>query len=496
MKNINTNLLSKYFKTISAITTLSILINGCALIPTEKELVKPNTISNYKSKDSFDSKIKTQWPKESWWKIYGDKQLDELISEALKDSPNMASAMARLNQADAYTQVTKSSNLPQISANAQATEEKHSYNYITPPSATPKGWNDYGQATLNFSWELDFWGKNRATIAASISNVEAMKAELAQTRLTLSSAIASNYAELARLFANMDELKEYLKVQNKLLVLLNQRYENGLENKSAVDDAKSLLANAQGNVLSLDEQISLQRNKIAVLMGAGPDRGLKISRPTIDFYKKEFALPNDLAVNLLGRRPDIIAAKMQVESKEYLIQEKKAEFYPNINLSAFIGLQSLGLNLLHEKDSYMGSVGPAISLPIFTAGRLKGDLRTNISLYEQAVANYNQTITQALKEVADAGTSQKSLTKQILKSQEALDSSKEAYEIKTKRYEGGLSNYLEVLYSQENLINAKRNFINQKSRALTLDIALKYALGGGYTQQSPMNEKGNNNGRK
>ncbi|ADG93934.1 RND efflux system, outer membrane lipoprotein, NodT family [Arcobacter nitrofigilis DSM 7299] len=495
MNDKNTNLLSKYLKTIMTITTLSIMINGCALLPGEKELIKPNTISKYKSKESFDNKIKTQWPKESWWKVYGDKQLNELISEALKDSPNMISAMARLNEADAYTQVTKSTNLPQISANAQVTKEKRSYNYITPRSVTPKGWNDYGQATLNFSWELDFWGKNRATIAASISNVEAMKAELAQTRLTLSSAIASNYAQLARLYANMDELKEYLIVQNKLLTLLNQRYENGLENKSTVDDAKSLLANAQGDVLSLDEQISLQKNKIAALMGAGPDRGLKITRPTIDFYKIKFGLPDDLAVNLLGRRPDIMAARMQVESKEYLIKEKKAEFYPNINLSAFIGLQSLGLNLLHEKDSYMGSVGPAISLPIFSAGRLKGDLRRNKSIYEQAVANYNQTITQALKEVADAGTSQKSLAKQIFRSLEALNSSKEAYEIKTKRYEGGLSNYLEVLYSQENLINAKRNFINQKSRALTLDIALKYALGGGYNQKLPMNEKGNNNGK-
>ena len=489
------NLISNY-KIITTVTTLSIMVSGCAPIPKNNELIKPNSISMYKIKESFDNKNNAQWPKMSWWKIYGDKQLNELISEALSDSPNIISAMARLKEADAYTQVTKSLNLPQISANAQVTEEKHSYNYITPPAVTPKGWNDYGQATLNFSWELDFWGKNRATIAASISNVEAMKAELAQTRLTLSSAIASSYSELARLFANKDELKEYLTIQNKLLVLLNQRYENGLENKSSVDDAKTLLANAQENILLLDEQISLQRNKIAALMGAGPDRGLKITRPTINFYQKEFRFPNNLAVDLLGRRPDIIAAKMQVESKEYLIQEKKAEFYPNINLSAFIGLQSLGLNLLHEKDSYMGSVGPAISLPLFTAGRLKGDLRKNTSIYEQAVANYNQTLTQALKEVADVGISQRALTKQLIKSQEALNSSQEAYEIKTKRYEGGLSNYLEVLYSQENFINTKRNLINQKSRALTLDIALKYALGGGYNSQIPINEKGNNNGRK
>lgn len=490
------NLLSKYIKTNIIFLPLCFITTGCTLFPADEELIKPNTLVQYETNNSFDNKNTILWPKEDWWETYNDSQLNELIKEALADSPNIISAQARLNQADAFTQVTKSSNLPQVSANAQVTQEKHSYNYITPRSATPLGWNNYGQATLDFSWELDFWGKNRASLAASISKVEVMKAELAQARLTLSTAIANSYVEMTRLFFDRDELKEYLLVQNNLFVLLNQRFENGLENKATVEESKSKLAKTEGEILFLDEQISLQKNKIAALMGVGPDSGLKITRPTIDFYKNNFGLPNQIAVELLGRRPDIIAARMQVESQNYLIQEKKAEFYPNVNLSAFIGFQSLGLNLLNDKNSYMGSVGPAISLPLFTAGRLKAELRTNVGKYEEAVANYNQTITQALKEVADAGVSQKSLEKQLLKSQEALNSSQEAYDIKTKRYEGGLSNYLEVLYSQENLIDIKRNLINQKSRTLSLDIALKYALGGGYATQTPIIEKGNDDGRK
>jgi NodT family efflux transporter outer membrane factor (OMF) lipoprotein len=495
-KNIKINLLSKYLITTTTLATLSLLISGCVMFPSDEELVKPNTLSQYEIKNSFENKNSILWPKEDWWKSYNDLQLNELIKEALEDSPNIISAQARLKQADAFTQVNKSSNLPQLSANAQVTQEKHSYNYVTPRSATPTGWNDYGQASLDFSWELDFWGKNRAAIASSLSNVEAMNAELAQARLTLSSAIASDYAELARLFYDRDELKEYLLVQNKLFVLLNLRFENGLENKATVEDSKSLLAKTEGEILSLDEQISLQKNKIAVLMGAGPNRGLKITRPSINFNQSDFGLPKEISVDLLGRRPDIMAARMQVESQEYLIKEKKAEFYPNVNLSAFIGFQSLGLNLLNEKDSYRGSVGPAISLPIFSAGRLQGELRSSISKYEESVANYNETITQALKEIADAGVSQISLSKQLLKSQDELASSQEAYDIKTKRYEGGVSNYLDVLYSQETLIDVKRNLINQKSRALSLDIALKYALGGGYATKLHIIEKGNNDGKK
>lgn len=478
------NLFFKYLSNIITLSILGVILTGCSLIPSNNSLVETNSLMEYKTKKTFEVTNNISWPKDNWWEIYNDSQLNRLISEALVDSPNILSAKARLKQADAFTQVAKSSNLPQLNIDAEVTDEKHSYNYLTPSSSTPQGWNDYGLTSLNFSWEIDFWGKNKANIASSLSKVEVMKAELAQTRLTLSSAIASAYSQLTRMFYDRDELKEYMSIQNKLLVLITKRFENGLENKTAVKEAESLLSKTENELLSLNEQISLQRNKISALLGKGPDRGLKIKRPTINFYQSDFGLPKEIAVNLLGRRADIMAARMQVESQKYLVDETKAEFYPNVNLSAFIGFQSLGLNVLTDKDSYIGSIGPAISLPIFTAGRLKGKLRSNISKYEESVANYNETISQALKEVADAGASQKSLKKQLLKSKEALKLSEQVYTLKTKRYEGGLSNYLEVLYSQENLINAKRNLINQKSRALTLDIALKYALGGGYTKKS------------
>ena len=129
-KNIKINLLSKYLITTATFTTLSLLISGCAMFPSNEELVKPKTLSQYETKNSFENKNSILWPKEDWWTIYDDLQLNELIKEALADSPNIISAQARLKQADAFTQVNKSSNLPQVSANAQVTEEKHSYNYI------------------------------------------------------------------------------------------------------------------------------------------------------------------------------------------------------------------------------------------------------------------------------------------------------------------------------------------------------------------------------
>lgn len=185
---------------------------------------------------------------------------------------------------------------------------------------------------------------------------------------------------------------------------------------------------------------------------------------------------------MLGRRPDIVAARLRTEAQLKRIDQKKAEFYPNVNLAGFIGLQSLGLNLLSNGDSTTGSIGPAISLPIFTGGRLSGELRGSVATYEESVANYNQTVTLALQQVANAALSQKSLGGRLNKSEEAVAAATEAYRIASNRYEGRLSSYLEVLSAEDAMLNNLRILTDLRSRAFTLDVALMHALGGGYSE--------------
>lgn len=143
------------------------------------------------------------WPKNEWWKAYGDAQLDALIEEALRDSPNLAVAEARL-QAGAMTQVAGAPLMPEVSGNASFSQAKQSYNYLIPRQALPQGWNDCSQATLNFSWELDFWGKNRSALAAALSEQKAAQAEVCKPGSFLSTSVASAYAELTHLFAVRD----------------------------------------------------------------------------------------------------------------------------------------------------------------------------------------------------------------------------------------------------------------------------------------------------
>lgn len=232
-------------------------------------------------------------------------------------------------------------------------------------------------------------------------------------------------------------------------------------------------------MLRVDESIGLTRHALAALVGAGPDRGLTIRRPSVAIRSPE-GLPAELAVNLLGRRPDVVAARLQAEAQVHRIDSKRAEFYPNVNLSAFIGFESIGLSNLFKSGSRIGSIGPAVSLPIFNGGRLRGELKRAQASYDEAVANYNRTLTQALQDVADAWLSRKALAPRLAKAEEAFRAAEQAYRVTLNRYEGGLASYLEVLTAQDTLLTNQRALTDLQSRAFTLDVAMTRALGGGY----------------
>jgi NodT family efflux transporter outer membrane factor (OMF) lipoprotein len=466
-------------KRLALVSLVAAALAACATLPDPQPRPQAKPAGQYAAEQSLAAPA-TNWPGDRWWQDYRDAQLDALISEALAGSPTMAVAKARLERARSNAQITGAALAPQVSANGSITEQKQSSNYLTPPSATPAGWNDYGRATLDFSWELDFWGKNRAALAAATSEADAALADEAQARITLATSVASAYAELARLHAALETATAAREVRTKTAALFRQRFDNGLETLAGVRSAESRRAAAEADVLSLTEQLGLQRNRIAALLGAGPDRGLKIVAPAMDLGRT-FALPEEIPAQLLGRRPDIVAARLRAEAAGKRIDQARAAFYPNVNLSAFIGVQALQLNNLTKSGSDIGSIGPAISLPIFDGGRLRGQLRGSEADYAEAVANYDRAVVQALQDVADAATSQKLLGAQIARTDESVEAAREAWNIQGNRYTGGLATYLDVLSAEETLLSSLRTQTDLHSRSLALDVALVRALGGGYS---------------
>ena len=459
---------------------------GCAQIPSLGESPSLRPVEQLKSAESFSAPA-VAWPGDRWWQAYGDPQLVALIEEALRDSPNLAIAQARLRLAGAMTQEAGATRMPEVTGSASFNEAKQSYNYLIPRAALPQGWNDYGQATLNLSWELDFWGKNRSALAAATSEQQATEAEVAETRLILSTSVASAYAELLHLFTVRDSDAAALALHSKTVELFRQRHEFGLENLASVRQVEARESAAEAQLLAIDERIALQRNGVAALLGAGPDRGLAITRPTAQFAGST-GLPPNLALELLGRRPDIVAARLRTEAAAKRIDQQKAGFYPSVNLLAFAGVQSLGIDNLTKSGSDIGSIGPAISLPIFNTERLQGQLRGAHAEYDAAVSTYNATLSNALHEVADAATSRKSLDGELAASRAAVTAAAEAHSIVSERYKGELATYLDVLSAEDQLISAQRGLAEIETRAMVLDVAMVRALGGGYQSHVKLSE--------
>ncbi len=458
--------------------SLAFGLTACAAIPGKAPLRSITTPENLASTQSLEAP-QAQWPSDGWWTRFDDPQLTALIEEGLKGATDLRVAEARFARAQALTGQAKAQLLPSLTAAAEGGTQQQSNNYLMPQGFAPRGWPAYGQAALGLDWHLDFWGRNRAALAAARSEAEAAQAEAAAARLTVATGIADAYAQLASLQAERDAAVEATRVRQRSLELIEGRQAKGLENIGASERARSGLATAQGEIAALDEAITLTQNRIAALLGAGPDRGRAITRPQLATVEA-WGLPANLPAELIGRRPDIIAARLRAEAAGSRIKQAKASFYPNINLAGIIGFQALGLDNVFKSDSDFGSAGPAISLPIFDGGRLRSQYRAAEADYQAAVAQYDGALTQALREVADAAASERQLAERLARAQEAERAATAAWRVANNRYRGGLATYLDVLTAEDALIAARRTVASLQTRAFALDVALIRALGGGF----------------
>jgi NodT family efflux transporter outer membrane factor (OMF) lipoprotein len=453
-------------------------LSACAAVPRLGPEPQAKPADAYAAARSFQAPA-ADWPQDGWWRRYNDPQLDALIAAALRDSPSLTEAEARVRRADALAEQARAGILPNLSANGRIAKTRQSENLGIPPQFVPKGYQPYGRVTADLNWDLDLFGRNRNTLAAATSEAEAARMDAAEARLMLTTSVVAAYADLAGLFGERDAQAQSLSNRQQTATLVAQRVLTGSSNEGDSQQAKSNVSAAAEELAGLDEQIGLTRNRLAALAGAGPDRGLSLSRPAASIGAG-FGLPPNLALDLVGRRPDVQAARLRAEASARRIRAARAGFYPNINLAAFVGREALGLSLLRMPTSNLGQVGAAISLPIFSAGQLEGEYRGARADYDAAVAAYDQTLVQALQEVADAATSARELQTRVTEARSALATAEDSYRIAQLRYRAGLTNYLAVLVIEDTLIVRRRTLADLEARTLSVDAALAKALGGGF----------------
>ena len=458
----------------------ALFLTGCATVPDLGERPSPGRPADYASARSL-SGDRTEWPGERWWSDFGDQQLDALVAEALKDSPSLEQAAARIRTASAQADLVHAALLPTVGLLGTAR-----YSRITQSIGLPTdgNWHLLGAGLLRTSYDLDLWGRNRSALRAAVSERRASEADGAAARLKLSVAVTSAYADLAELYLQRDVASDALNVRRATLGLVRYKFDAGLDPRTALEQAQAGADTATGALAAIDEAIGLERNAIAALLGAGPDRGLELQRPSLA-SRRPPGLPNDVPIELVGRRPDIVAARWRVEAAGESIGVARAGFYPNVSLAGLIGVASLGLSSLLTDASVIGSTGPAVSLPLFDGGRLQANYRGARGAYDLAVAQYDEALLKALHDAADAATSLRDLEARQHSADAAVARQEAAYRLSRMRYEGGLSDYQSVLIVENALLEARDQAAALKLRGFVLDIALANALGGGFRGQTP-----------
>ncbi len=453
------------------------VLSACANyagITSDKQMTPPQTLATEQSIPSDDG----HWPAADWADQFGDAQLKALLAEALKGSPSLAQARARVAAAAAYTETAKAGTLPNVGASYSFTRQQYSGNALVPPPYAGS-WQSENKGLLSASYDLDLWGKNREALKAAMSQLQASEADAEVVKLTLTSAIARNYNQLARLYALRDIAQQEVGQREQIDRITAGRIASGLDTEVERKTAQANLASSRAALASLDGSIVTTRYQLAALLGAGPDRGLSIARPALGIGD-EVRLPDNVPADLVSRRPDLVAARWRVDAFTHDVKEAKAEFYPDINLSAAIGLDAFGFGRFLTAASRTVSAGPAIHLPIFDGGELRAQLKGRYADFDNAVAGYNQTLVTALSEVATQFAEIRSTDVQLGDAQAAQEAARSADQLALTQYKAGLTNQLTVLNADTNALAADQAVANLKMNRRDQQIALAAALGGGY----------------
>lgn len=422
------------------------------------------------------------WPATQWWQRYGDAALDQVMSTALQGNPGIKQAAARWRAALAAAGVEQAQDGVQLNLVGHSNRELFSRNYLYPP---PYGGGIYSDNVLHLQLdkELDFWGRQQAGIAAALSRADAAAADEQAARLMLSSAVAKLWFQLA---ANVQQERlqdMQLEQLGRLAQLLEQRVSAGLEDRQAMLQAQAERADAQRQGERLGEQSSLLRNALAALANVPAAQYATLSPA----WHSPQALPQlgadalqAVPIDIAGHRPDLTAARARVLAASAQGEQAKAAFYPNVRLSAFLGLASLNLSKWFEGNSQEWSAGPALSLPIFDAGRLRANLRARQAELDAAVENYNQTLGEAIHEIADLLTSTSATQRQSQTQQQSLELAQRQLDLAQQRQQQGVSNALSVIQARRAQLAQQRERVTLDQRTLELDVSLMKALGGGY----------------
>ncbi len=413
-----------------------------------------------------------------WWRSFGDAQLDRIITDALHGNPTLAIAMARVRASHAMVASTRGARLPQIALDASEQVQRLSNAYIIPP---PYGGSTkwVGDAQANLSWNIDFWGRQAAAIHAAQAEADAMMLDRDAARLALTGAVVQTYVELARAEQQIALAQQMVRQQKNLVGLMQVRVDSKLASPMAVRGEEAQLAAVRQMQLRAEAQRTLLIHALALLAGRGADY-----YPTIAATDLQLSaltnLPRNLPADLLSRRPDILSARLRIDSAAAGRQVARRAFYPNVNLLGLVGLQALGITELFSSDAFTAGAGAAIHLPIFDGGQRRADYARATAGLDAAIASYNQSVLGAVQEAADALSQIQRLSADLQQQGVATTALRDMHDYSKARYGAGLDTRVDLLRADLTLLGARQQTVNLETDQAIAGVRLLLALGGGF----------------
>ncbi len=415
-------------------------------------------------------------PRGAWWEVFGDPTLNALETKLDSANPDLAATVAQYDQARAYAVEAEAGMYPQVSAGASLTANRQSNN--RPLRANKGGSSEYGANELDVqaSYEIDFWGKIRNEARAGVALAQASAADLATVRLSLQSELASDYLTLRGLDADAQLLADTVKAYQKALDLTTTLFNGKIVSSMDVSRAQTQLETAQAQVSDIAARRALMEHAIAVLVG---EQASSFSLPPEVLPFKLPDIPAGVPSTLLQRRPDVAAAERRMNAANADIGVAKAAFYPSVTLGILGGTQSTSLGLFSMANSFW-SLGPSISLPLFTGGTLDAQESAAYAKFREMNADYRQTVLGAFAEVEDNLAQLHWLGQESTHEEAAVTAAQHTLDVALNLYRQGADSYLEVVTAQTPLLQAQEVALDLQTRRLTADVGLIRALGGGW----------------
>jgi len=470
--------------TMTIALAAAMLVSGCSTIGPDFVAPQGAQEAAFRHADTAPASDAARLPA-TWWTVFNDATLSELEARALRDSPGAKAAAQRLLQAQAQLGVVRAGQAPNLSVNAGISNSRTSAETaqgLALGGRSIKGNNYSVGATL--SYELDIWGRVRRIVEAADAGALAAQDDRDAVLLMLSGQVAQSYWQLRGLDAEQGILSDALSARREAQELVEARFDAGLSNELDVSRARIERANAEADLHEVQRQRNLVEHALAILVGSSPSTPLIAAQADpATALPLPPAIPVGLPASLLSQRPDLAASVANLKAANAQVGVAEGMFYPSLTLTSNFGYASESLRDLAGGSARQFSVGPlALSLPVFDGGRNRANLALYQARYEEALANHENRLLTALREVEDALSDVQQRQKQGDVQAQAQEAAARALLVAQARYERGISTYLDVTDAQRSALAADRAAAQIRTQRLLASVAVARALGGGWEQ--------------